>query len=404
MKISRSSSQLPNFSASQLPILRARFIGRPNRFLVTCRLDGMNIEAYLPNPGRLWELLLPGRVLYLVKKPPDPQKSTEYTVLAVECEGRPILLHTHLSNDVVAHLLAAGRLPGFEKASIIRREVAVEGDRFDFLLEKDGGEFFLEVKSCTLFGNRIAMFPDAVTDRGRRHLEHLARQARKGMPGGVVFLVHSARIEAFLPDYHTDYAFARTLLDVRNDLAIKAIAVEWLGDLSLGPALREVKIPWDLIAQEAQDRGSYLLVLEITRSRSVNVGGLGRILFRKGYYVYTGSARANLTKRIERHLRGRKKFHWHIDYLRDRAESCKALPVRTSGDLEHDLARALTNLADWTIPRFGSSDCKCPTHLFGFRENPIHMPQFIDLLLKFRIDLLENMLGRDPGIGIRESR
>ena len=157
------------------PILKARFIGRPNRFLVTCNLDGKSVEAYLPNPGRLWELLLPGRTLYLVQNPPDPSKSTAFTALAVEQEGTPILLHTHLTNDVVAHLLAAGRLPGFEKASLIRREAAVGGNRYDFLLEKDGGKFFLEVKSCTLFGGRIAMFPDAVTDRGRRHLEHLAQ-------------------------------------------------------------------------------------------------------------------------------------------------------------------------------------------------------------------------------------
>ncbi len=384
------------------PILKARFIGRPNRFLVTCSLDGKTIEAYLANPGRLWELLLPGRVLYLVKNPPDPLKRTEYTVLAVERDGLPILLHTHLSNDVVAHLIAAGKLPGFEMASLIRREVAVEGNRFDFLLEKDGGKFFLEVKSCTLFGNRIAMFPDAVTARGRRHLEHLARQAREGIPGGVAFLVHSPRIDAFMPDYHTDYAFSRTLLDVRNDLVIKAISVEWRDDLSLGPTLREVKIPWDLIRQEAQDRGSYLLLLEIACSRSVDVGAPGKILFQKGYYVYTGSARANLAKRIERHLRRRKQFHWHIDYLRDRAESCKALPVRSSRDLEHDMAMALGKLADWTIPGFGSSDCKCPTHLFGFKENPIHDPQFIEMLLYFRIGLLEAMYKVGIGIGTRD--
>ncbi|HEX7504943.1 MAG TPA: DNA/RNA nuclease SfsA [Syntrophales bacterium] len=394
MKSGSSASTRLTFAASQLPILKARFVRRPNRFLVTCSLDGKTVEAYLANPGRLWELLLPGRTLYLVKNPPDPLKSTEYTVLAVEHEGLPILLHTHLSNDVVAHLLAAGRLPGFEKASLIRREVAVEGNRYDFLLEKDGGKFFLEVKSCTLFGNGIAMFPDAVTERGRRHLEHLARQARKGIPGGVVFLVHSARIEAFMPDYHTDYAFARTLLDVRNDLIVKAIAVEWRDDLSLGPTLREVKIPWNLIAQEAQDRGSYLLVLEIARGRRIDVGGLSEVLFPKGYYVYAGSARANLKKRVERHLRRRKQFHWHIDYLRDRAESCKALPVRSSEDLEHDLAAALGQVADWSIPRFGSSDCRCPTHLFGFKENPVRTPRFIELLLKFRIDRLDRLLSK----------
>jgi sugar fermentation stimulation protein A len=95
---------------------------------------------------------------------------------------------------------------------------------------------------------------------------------------------------------------------------------------------------------------------------------------------------------VERHLRRRKRFHWHIDYLRDRADSCTALPFRASEDLEHDLASALDRIADWSIPRFGSSDCRCPTHLFGFNENPARTPGFIELLLKFRIDRLERVL------------
>jgi sugar fermentation stimulation protein A len=374
------------------PILKARFVRRPNRFLVVCDLDGKPVEAYLPNPGRLWELLLPGRILHLVENPPDPSRSTAFTALAVEHGGGPILLHTHLTNDVVAHLLAAKKLPGFETASVIRREARAGASRYDFLLEKDGREMFLEVKSCTLFGVHIAMFPDAVTERGRKHLEHLARQARQGIPGGVVFVVHSPRIDCFMPDYHTDYAFARALLEVKDELLIKAVAVDWQGDLSLGPRVRNVEIPWDLIAREAQDRGSYLLVLEIARSRPLDVGGLGKLTFPKGYYVYTGSARANLSKRVERHMRRRKQFHWHIDYLRDRADSCTALPVRASEDLEHDLASALGRIADWSIPRFGSSDCRCPTHLFGFKENPVRTPGFIELLLKFRIDRLEKVL------------
>ena len=392
MKNSPPVSELPNFTASELPILRARFVRRPNRFLVVCDIDGRAVEAYLPNPGRLWELLFPGRILYLVRTPPDPSKSTEYTALAVEHEGRPILLHTHRTNDVVAHLLAAKKLPGFEAASVIRREVRAGASRYDFLLEKDGREFFLEVKSCTLFGSRIAMFPDAVTERGRRHLESLALHARQGMPGGVVFVVHSPRIDTFMPDYHTDYRFARALLEARNDLIVKAVSVEWRDDLSLGPRVHDVEIPWDLIARQAQDRGSYLLVLEVAQSRRIDVGGLGKVTFPKGYYVYAGSARVNLTKRVERHLRRRKQFHWHIDFLRDRADSCTALPVRSSEDLEHDLAAALGQVADWSIPRFGSSDCRCPTHLFGFKENPVRTHRFIELLLKFRIDRLETMI------------
>jgi len=392
MNSSRSFSKLPNFKASKLPILRARYIRRPNRFIARCDLDGTTVEAYLPNPGRLWELLLPGRILYLVENPPDPPRRTPYTALAVEREGRPVLLHTHLANDVAARLLAAGRLPGFERASVIRREVAAGQSRYDFLLDRDGREFFLEVKSCTLFDGRIAMFPDAVTARGRRHLEQLARHARRGTPGGVVFLVHSPQVDAFLPDYHTDLAFSQTLLAVKDDILVKAVSVTWNPDLSLGARVREVGIPWQLVEREAKDEGAYLLVLEMPQGGHIDVGGLGRIAFPKGFYVYAGSARANLTSRVERHLRPRKRHHWHIDYLRAGAASCTALPVRASEDLEHGLAAALGRAADWGIPRFGSSDCRCPTHLFGFRENPLEDARFIDQLLRFRIRRLEDKL------------
>ena len=383
---------LPDFKASQLPIIKARFIGRPNRFLVRCDLGGKTVEAYLPNPGRLRELLLPGRVLYLVENPPDPDKRTRYTALAVERDGVPVLLHTHLTNDVAAHLLTAGRVPGFEGAAVIQREVAAGQSRYDFLLDRNGREFLLKVKSCTLFAGRIAMFPDAVTARGRRHLERLALHAKRGTPGGVLFLVHSPQVDAFMPDYHTDLAFSQALLAVKDDILVKAVSVTWNPDLTLGARVREVGIPWGLIEREARDEGAYLLVLEMARGRRIDVGGLGRIPFPKGYYVYAGSARTALTNRVERHLRRRKRFHWHIDFLRDAADSCTALPVRASEDLEHDLAQALGKLAGWGIPQFGASDCRCPTHLFGFDGNPIGDPKFIELLLRFRIQRLEKNL------------
>ena len=392
MKSSHSFSELPDFSASRLPIHKARFIGRPNRFLVVCDLGGKALQAYLPNPGRLRELLLPGRVLYLVENPPDPDKRTRYTALAVERDGVPVLLHTHLTNDVAAHLLTAGRVPGFEGAAVIQREVTAGQSRYDFLLDRNGREFLLEVKSCTLFAGRIAMFPDAVTARGRRHLERLALHAKRGTPGGVLFLVHSPQVDAFMPDYHTDLAFSQALLAVKDDILVKAVSVTWNPDLTLGARVREVGIPWGLIEREARDEGAYLLVLEMARGRRIDVGGLGRIPFPKGYYVYAGSSRANLSKRVERHLRLRKRHHWHIDFLRSAADCCTALPVRASEDLEHGLAAALGRLADWVIPRFGSSDCRCPTHLFGFRENPLEDARFIDLLLRFRIRRLEKNL------------
>jgi sugar fermentation stimulation protein A len=373
-------------------IVRGVFIERLNRFVLQCTVEGNVCSAYLPNPGRLWEILLPGRMLYLVRNPSAGKGKPKlpWTVVAARRLGRPVLLHTHLTNQVVARLLEGGMMPGLENARIVRREVAKGRSRFDFLLERAGKPYLLEVKSCTLFGNHIAMFPDAVTERGSRHLRDLAAIARReGISCGVVFVVHWSGARFFLPDYHTDPEFARTCLEMRDWLDLTAIAVTWGQDLRLRTPVRKLTIPWDLIDRETRDGGSYLLVLEVKSDLHVTVGGLGEIFFPKGYYLYVGSAKRGLASRLARHLRRRKTFFWHIDYLRDQADKCTAIPIRASRPLEHDIAAALKGISDWSVPGFGASDCRCPMHLFGMKDHPLRIPRFIEVLQHFRIDRLE---------------
>jgi sugar fermentation stimulation protein A len=189
-------------------IVRAVFVDRPNRFLVRCLLDGRKfVEAQMPNPGRLAELLLPGATLHLSEVAPVAASSpvgrrrpegtrsgsgtagrkTRYTAWAVERDQRPVFLHTHKTNAVARYLLDRGRVPGLDSARVVRTEVTHGRSRFDFLMEDECGTFPLEVKSVTLFGNGAAMFPDAVTERGRRHLVELAElgdvASRRGFRG-----------------------------------------------------------------------------------------------------------------------------------------------------------------------------------------------------------------------------
>jgi len=368
------------------------FLARPNRFSVECIVDKRRVRAYLPNSGRLWELLLPGSTLYLVPQD-SPKRKLDYTSVAVEKEGLPVLLHTHLNNTVVRYLLGHNRIPGFEGAEVVQQEVLIGDSRFDFLLEYKGREVLLEVKSCTLFHGEIAMFPDAVTLRGRRHLEELAVLSSKGWVCAMLFIAHAPHIRYFVPDYHTDLAFARTLLSVSQDLIIKAISVSWKKKtLVLKEPVRELIIPWDVIRDEACDRGSYIIILRLRKGRRIPVGDLGTIRFDRGYYLYVGSARKNLSQRIARHSRRLKTFHWHIDHLRRYAEYHGSLPVRASMDLECELASALGRISQWDIPNFGSSDCRCQSHLFGMREDPFLSPQFINLLLDFRTRRLKSLL------------
>jgi len=372
-------------------LVQGIFLRRLNRFAVECELDGEIVRAHLPNPGRLWELLLPGRVVSLVKHDPAPERSTAYSVVSVYRDGVPVLLHTQKANMAVRFLLENNKIRGLEQARIIKQEAAFGNSRFDFLVQHSNTQYVLEVKSCTLFGKHVAMFPDAVTERGRKHLLTLAGLAEKGMRCGVIFVVHWPRGRYFLPDYHTDFDFAQTFLTLKDKLIYRAVSVSWKDDLSLGENSRELEIPWKVLGREAQDGGSYILIMHILRDSIISVGSLGQVSFPRGYYIYVGSARTNLTKRIERHLRKRKNFFWHIDYLRDHADRCVPLAIRSHTPLEHEVAFAVSRIADWSVPGFGSSDCSCETHLFGMHENPIHSRKFLDLLQYFRMD----RLGRD---------
>ncbi len=372
-------------------VSKARFLQRPNRFLVRCDVEGQGtVDAFLPNPGRMWELLLPDVTLYVTKRPDTNrdagrQRSTEYTVLAVERDGKPVLVHTHLTNQVARFLIEQRRIPELADAEVVRAEYPVGNSRFDFLLRQGRSDVYLEVKSCTLFGNRVAMFPDAVTQRGRRHLLELAAHRKRGLRTCVLFVTHTSQVDWFMPDYHTDLAFSQTLLEVRRKVQILPVSIQWKSNLTMSPHVRPLEIPWRTLRREVQDRGSYLLLLTLDRDASIDIGSLGRIRFQRGYYVYVGSAMKNLSARIARHVRRRKQLHWHIDYLRQAASHVVALPIRSSMREECRVAQAFAEILAPGPAGFGSSDCDCPVHLFWSPANPLQQPKFHKVLQHFRM-------------------
>jgi sugar fermentation stimulation protein A len=296
------------------------------------------------------------------------------------------MLHTHLTNEVARYLLQKRKIPGLKNAKIVKSEIQAGRSRFDFLLEEKGKPILLEVKSCTLVGKRAAMFPDAVTERGARHLRELAKISEEGVRTVALFIVHWPFAEVFMPDYHTDLNFSLTLLYIRDRVEVIPVSVRWERDLSFSPKVRVLQIPWDYIEGEARDRGSYLLILKLKKGQGISIGKLGMIHFRKGFYIYIGSAMANLSKRMERHRHLRKKHHWHIDELRAAAEFHSVLAIRSSERLECEIASSLSGVADWSVPGFGSTDCLCDTHLFGMSNDPLHSEDFHKLLQYFRMD------------------
>ena len=107
---------------------------------------------------------------------------------------------------------------------------------------------------------------------------------------------------------------------------------------------------------------SYILVINVLKSLSVEIGKLGLIKFRPGLYVYVGSAKKNFSSRIKRHLAKNKKKFWHVDYLLAKKNTIVKKVYFTKRKNECQLARGLVKFP--YIKNFGSSDCKCSSHLF----------------------------------------
>ena len=180
---------------------------RPNRFLAVCRLGRRTVEAHVPDRGRCLDLLLPGREVALVEAS-GPLRRTSYTaLLARSGTGTWVSLDPAGAPRLVAAALESGALPWGMKA--VRREIAVRSSRIDLLLQP--GDVLCEVKSVGAARDGIALFPDAPTLRGLRHLALLARLSRRGRRCAVVLCAQRGDVRAVAADKDIDPAFARAL-------------------------------------------------------------------------------------------------------------------------------------------------------------------------------------------------
>ena len=121
-------------------------------------------------------------------------------------------------------------------------------------------------------------------------------------------------------------------------------------------------------ALDITGKGSYVLVLRLDEPRSIDVGKLGRVCFPAGVYLYFGSALNGLNGRIQRHLRREKKAHWHIDPLTSLASIEEVWWIDDGRNWECGWANRAAGLPrwNWSVAGFGSSDCRCNSHLHAF--------------------------------------
>lgn len=363
-----------------------RFLERKNRFIVSAYVDNKLTNCYLPNPGRLFELLIPNETeLILVRN--HNSKELPFIVLACKKGDNWVLVHTHITNKIVKDLINRGLI--YEGFQVVAEEIKVGNGRIDLLLSNGNQKIYLEIKTCTLFGQQIAMFPDAVTTRGKKHLLELRNLNNNGIMNSVLFVVMNPDVKIFLPAYHIDFEFAKTFIEVKDSVDIKAVGLGWDSNFSYVQTVRELKIPFSFIEKELKDRGVYILVTYLDKDELISIGAHGKMQFPSGYYAYVGRAKRGLFKRIERHKKKHKQMHWHIDYFLGKAKIIKDLPIITNKDIECIIADNLSKISDEVIPNFGSSDCHCDSHLFYFRENPLYKRNFIEMVTYFRLDFIE---------------
>lgn len=219
------------------PLYKANFIERPNRFVIRCKIIeqvdcslinkkdnpvdkkfdsnkiGKIVTAHLADPGRLNELLIPGRNLW-VRYVNKPERKTEWsTVLCERPTGDGLVsLDSTLPNRLVALALKKNALDEFSDYTFVRAEFKKGTSRWDFLLKNEESKLLLEVKSVTLVEKDIGLFPDAVTKRGTRHVKELMEfSQKKDWEGAVLFVIQRDDVKEIRPAEDRDPVFAKML-------------------------------------------------------------------------------------------------------------------------------------------------------------------------------------------------
>ena len=211
-------------------ITKAVFLKRPNRFIAEVEVDGQKEIVHVKNTGRCKELLIPGCEVWLTA-PGNPERKTKYDLVAVRKNtGVLFNIDSQAPNKVVKEWL--------EKQDFDRvvPEYTYGDSRIDFFMEKNGEEYLMEVKGCTLEFEGIGYFPDAPTERGVKHLRELAKAAKSGYHARLAFVIQMDGVKEVFPNVDTHPEFGTALEEA------KAAGVEVLFlQCHVEPDLLEIK-------------------------------------------------------------------------------------------------------------------------------------------------------------------
>ncbi len=192
-------TKVPLFSIPDL--IPAKFLERPNRFVAIISIEGTSdVLAHVHDPGRLKELLIKGAELLVARA----QGKLKYYIKAVKIENEWVLIDSTLHNKIAEKVFSL--FPEFRSAKVIKKEVKIGKSRIDFLI--DGVP--LEVKGCTLVKDDVALFPDAPTERGARHVEEIIKSR------GIILILVFRKAQRFSPNWQMDPKFSKALANAHK--------------------------------------------------------------------------------------------------------------------------------------------------------------------------------------------
>lgn len=197
---------------------KAKFISRPNRFIALAEVDGEETVCHVKNTGRLKELLTENAVVYL-QESSNPLRKTKYDLIAAEKDGEIFNIDSQAPN------IAAGEY--FRKIfpdCTVRPEVKYGNSRFDFYIEGEDRKIFAEVKGVTLIKGGVALFPDAPTDRGVKHIRELIECTKEGYEAYILFVIQTQKADVFSPNDETHRQFGDALREAET-AGVKILAV-----------------------------------------------------------------------------------------------------------------------------------------------------------------------------------
>lgn len=194
------------------PLIAGRIMRRENRFVVSAVVEGEEIRAHLSSSGRMTGLIAEGRRAWFIPTSGAGRKTTHRILLAETTDSTLVSVDAVLPNRLFREAFSEGRLGEFAAYDTFRSEVTRGNSRFDFSLSGEAGDCLVEVKSVTLVEDGTALFPDAPTLRGTKHVRELTELTRSGVSScAVVFVIQRGDAERFRPHATIDPDFAELI-------------------------------------------------------------------------------------------------------------------------------------------------------------------------------------------------